>query len=187
VAVTGSLAVGGAEAGADVDLLVVTSPGRLWLTRAAVIGVVRAARARGLQLCPNYFLAESVLELAERDPFTAHELAQMAPIAGDASYGVLLARNAWYRGFLPNHVPSVDPLPIRPGRARRLAERLLLGRTLDRLERWEMRRKIARLASGATSAEQRFGPAICKGHFEEHRRRTLAAYEARLARLGVAP
>lgn len=118
VAVTGSLAVGAADGEADVDLLVVTDDGRLWLSRALTIGVVRLAATRDLQLCPNYFVASSAVELDERDQFTAHELAQLVPICGQAAYRELLERNAWYREFLPNH-PG-HPGPILEPRARRL-------------------------------------------------------------------
>ena len=186
VAITGSLAVSAASDEADVDLFVVTEDGRLWLTRALTIGVVRAAATRGIRLCPNYFLAESALEIRERDLFTAHELAQMVPLAGSATYHDLLARNAWYRDYLPNHVPA--DVPGTPGR---MAARALLewaGRTgpLDRVERWEMRRKVRRFAAGATSLEQRFDESVCKGHFDEHRRRVLAAFQERLAGAGWA-
>ena len=116
VAVTGSLAVGAAEDDADVDLLVVTEDDRLWLTRALTIGVVRAAAAGGVRLCPNYFLAESALELRERDLFTAHELVQMVPIAGWSTYLELLRRNDWYRAFLPNHPGQASPRRAARGR-----------------------------------------------------------------------
>jgi len=185
VAVTGSLAVGASEPGADVDLFIATEDRRLWLTRAAVIGVVRAGAARGVRLCPNYFLAESALEMQERDVFTAHELAQMVPIAGGATYRDVLARNAWYRDFLPNHAPAPVAARAGPGRPLRLAEAALRARPVDRLERWEMRRKVARLSAGTTSGEQQFDATACKGHFEEHRRRTLRAFDERLTGLGI--
>jgi hypothetical protein len=186
VAVTGSLAVNAAESDADVDLFVVTADGRLWLTRAATIAVGRVARPAGVTLCPNYLLAETALELDQQDRFTAHELAQMIPISGGATYRDLLERNAWYRAFLPNHRPLVVAEP-RVGRPRRIAERLLGAAPVDVLERWEMRRKIARLAPGATSPEQRFDAFACKGHFDEHRRHVLERYGARLSDLGLHP
>lgn len=185
VAVTGSLAVGAARDEADVDLFIVTEERRLWLTRAMTIAVVRAASARGVGLCPNYFLAESALELTERDRFTAHELVQMIPLAGERAYRALLERNSWYRDFLPNHPgPSAPAFSLVGGGVRALGERALRAGLVDRLERWEMERKIARLSAGPGSSEIRFDAAVCKGHLEEHRRRTLASLRQRLAQLG---
>ena len=182
VGVTGSLAAGAAGPDADVDLFVVTEDRRLWLTRAATIALGRAVGANGARLCPNYLLAESALELPERDAFTAHELARLVPVAGAATYERLLAANAWYRDFQPNHRPSTA---VSTSAGNPPAEWPLRSRAVDRLEAWEMERKIRRLGAGVTSGvasgEERYGPAVCKGHVDGHRRRTLAAYEARLA------
>jgi hypothetical protein len=187
VAVTGSLAVGAAEDDADVDLLVVTEDERLWLTRAMTIGVVRAAAAGGVRLCPNYFLAASALELRERDLFTAHELTQMVPVAGLSTYRELLERNGWYRAFLPNH-PGRGCIRRERGDlvVRRFVEQALRSGLVDPLERWEMRRKVTRLRAGATSGEQRFDESVCKGHFEEHGQLALAAYRERLTQIAGA-
>lgn len=187
VAVTGSVAVGAAEHDADVDLLVVTANDRLWLTRAMTIGVVRTSAARGIRLCPNYFLVESALELRERDLFTAHELVQMVPISGWSTYLELLERNSWYRAFLPNH-PGRTSLGREPGGGpvRRVLEPALRSPLVDRLERWEMQRKVPRLRAGATSGEQQFDERVCKGHFEEHGQLALAAYRERLTQIARA-
>jgi len=64
---------------------------------------------------------------------------------------------------------------------------MIPGSLAGRLERWEMERKVPRLAGrAAASLEARFGPEWCKGHFDGHGGRTLAAYAARLAVLGLA-
>ena len=186
VAISGSLAVGAAESGADVDLFVVTEAGRVWLTRGMTVGVVRLAALRGVRLCPNYLLAESALELPERDLFTAHELLQMVPVAGGATYRALLDRNAWSRAFLPNHGGQPVPADGRRGLPRRAVERALRLSLFDPAERLEMRRAGARLSRGATSGEQRFDESACKGHFGEHRRRSLEAFNGRVDRAGAA-
>jgi hypothetical protein len=189
VAVTGSLAVGAATDDVDIDLLIVAADGHLWLARALTIGVgklaARAPSTRGLRLCPNYLLTASALDLPERDLYTAHELAQLVPLFGPEAYRELLARNQWYRQFLPNHPGHVDAIgDLGLPRLHHAVEPLLRNRLVALLERWEMQRKIARLRIPSTTGEVRFDESICKGHFEGYRQQVLDAFDARLAERG---
>jgi hypothetical protein len=188
VAVSGSLAVGAPTEAADVDLFVVSAEGRLWLTRALTIGVVklasRSSPSRRVVVCPNYIVTTDALELTERDLFTSHELAQLVPLAGPDTYRALLDQNQWYRRYLPNHPGFVRPIGLlRGGRVRATIERALDNGLVGRIERWEMRRKVARLAAQQPSAETRFDASVCKGHFEGHRRRAMDGYTARVRAL----
>lgn len=195
VAVTGTLAVGNVEAEDDIDFFIITVPGRLWLCRALVIGVVRLARLLGDELCPNYFLSERMLELTDRNLFTARELAQMVPLYGSAAYHRLRAANAWTSHFLPNaDAPppgtGVSDLYGIPAHVKRLMERALAGRLGDWLERWERRRKIARLSRQAAAIDgtaASFTADCCKGHFEAYDRLILERFQTRLKALGIDP
>jgi hypothetical protein len=185
VAVSGSLAVGAPTDGADIDLFIVSAERRLWLTRALTIGVVKVAArgtaARRVVLCPNYVVTTAALELTERDLFTAHELAQLVPLAGPATYRALLDENRWYRAYLPNHPGYARPVPpLRGGRVRTIVESALGNGLVGRVEQWEMRRKVRRLGAQASSGETRFDASVCKGHFEGHRRRAMQGYAARV-------
>lgn len=188
VGLTGSLAMGNVDGRGDIDLLVVAAPGRVWLGRAAVIALVYLARLAGDTLCPNYVLAEDALTLDDASVYGAHELAQMVPLYGRAVYRRLWAANPRVAEQLPNAGPYPPP-PDRlwpAGRAlKRGVERLLGGALGDGLEAWERRRKTARLSRqrAAPSAEIVFSPDRCKGHFERHRARVLAAYQRRLAQV----
>jgi hypothetical protein len=187
IAVTGGLAMDNMADG-DIDYLVVTEPGRLWLCRALIVGLVRLAAVKGTELCPNYFLSERALELTERNLFTAHEVAQMVPIAGMETYARLRELNRWTDTFLPNAAGAPRRLaPVEPSRrrTRRIVERTLRSRVCTPLERWEMSRKIRKLVNrGNGHVEAAFGPDWCKGHFGDHGQVTLARYAERLRALG---
>ena len=188
VAVTGALAMDNL-ADDDIDYLIVTEPGRLWLCRALVVALVRLAAVRGIELCPNYFISENALELEERNLFTAHEVAQMVPLAGMATYQRLRELNRWSDVYLPNAGGPPRRLGhTEPGhvRTRHLVERTLRSRVANPIETWEMRRKIRKLGLRSDGhAEASFGPDWCKGHFGDHGQLTLSRYHARLETLGA--
>jgi hypothetical protein len=189
VAVTGALAMDNMADG-DIDYLVITEPGRLWLCRALIVGLVRMAALKGTELCPNYFLSERALVLTERNLFTAHEVAQMVPLAGMETYQRMRDLNRWTDTYLPNavgaprRIASVEPSRRR---TRRIVERTLRSRVCAPLERWEMARKMEKLGTRSNGhAEAAFGPDWCKGHFGDHGQATLERYAERLGALGHA-
>jgi hypothetical protein len=187
VAVSGSLAVENADAGDDLDYFIVTAPRRVWLARALTIVVVRVARLRGLELCPNYVLAETALELPDRDAYTARELMQMRPISGLATYGRMIEANRWARDLLPNWHPSAGVVPGGRSLLQRAGDALVGGRAGDAIERWLLQNKGRQLAAHGSNGEVLFNETVCKGHFDGHRARLEEALAERLLRLGVEP
>lgn len=188
VAVTGALAMDNVTPDDDIDLLIITQPGRVWLARAFVIVVVRWARLFGVSLCPNYLLADTALRQDRRDLFMAHELAQMVPLAGLALYWRMRRANGWAAELLPNAdlPPRVerDRAPRGAGLlAQRALEQLLRGGVGDWLERWERERKLVKFGdqlrqpgSAAVLDAQRV-----KGHFHDYGGVTLREYQRRCA------
>ena len=194
VALTGSLAVSNLRDGDDdIDFLVVTAPGRLWLARLLVVSLVHLGRLRGISLCPNYLLASDALGQTDRSLFTARELAQMIPLYGCDVYRDLLDANAWARAVLPNGFSSdgalvYDGLSSLVNWLKRVGESVLAGGIGDALERIEMKRKIRRLATSASrsgTASARFGASVCKGHLGDYGAQVRQAYMERLQREGL--
>jgi predicted nucleotidyltransferase len=192
IAVTGSLACDNTTAEADIDLLIVTRPGWVWRTLGVTLVLRRCRPLFPVRLCPNYIVSESRLALAERTPYAARELLQMAPLAGRAVYLRLLQENAWTEVFLPNAGPRADrflPLAVerRAERRRARLERLYDGPVGDRLEATLYRllaRRFHRLAAGSPDAPA-LTPDVFKGHFDGQADAITRAFEARLAAHGL--
>ena len=187
ISVTGSLAVNNAGSGDDMDLLIVTSPGRVWLVRALVVVVVRMAALLGTRLCPNYVLSERALEQRSRTHYVAHDLSHMAPVYGMDVYDRMRLTNSWTFDYLPHaNVVLHARSEARPGAISRLAktllERVLGGRPGNWLECREYARKLRKfsaLASRAGSAAL-LDTDHAKGHFNDHGRDVQQAFNNRL-------
>lgn len=187
VALTGALAMDNVKHGADIDYLIVTEPGRLWLCRALIVALVRLAAVRGHLICPNYLLSERALQIPEQTLYTAHELAQMVPLAGIRTYTHMRLLNRWSDIFLPNagqppEHPSVRHANQPVGQA--LAEAVLRTPLGGLAERYEMQRKVRKLGR-LHGSEAGFCEDWCKGHFEGHGSRTMHEFERRCQILGV--
>ncbi len=193
VAVTGSLAVDNVNRSGDIDYLIVTVPGRLWLCRLLVLIVVRLASWRGVRLCPNYFLSENAIELSDRNLYTAHEFAQMIPLFGLDIYQGMRTANPWIQYFLPNAGGPPPNAHLATGREpssalRPLVERVLMTGPGFWLGNWEMTRKIRRLSQeNAGNPEAVFNADQCKGHSNRHGQRTQVALMQRLEQLTLEP
>lgn len=113
---TGSVAAGNAKEDADIDLMVVTKPGVLWMTRGAIVALLRRKgwyrRGKDFsdRVCSNIFLDTDHLEIKDRNLYTAHEIL-LAKCLFDRG-GVerkWLRENSWTRKYLPGaHVYKVN-------------------------------------------------------------------------------
>lgn len=200
VAVTGTLAVNNVESRDDIDVFIVTAPGRLWLCRALVILLVRLAALAGDELCPNYFLSEHKLVFSQHNIFTAREVVQMVPLYGADIYWQIRRLNGWVDHFLPQAIELPSPNHhlgprgetfVEPGRLgqgiKRAVEALLSGRLGAWLEEWEMNRKVRKFNQMAVTrgGSVDFGADVCKGHFDHHDKRILSELKAELAHYGL--
>jgi hypothetical protein len=183
VAVTGALSMNNVGKVPDIDLLVVAQDGRVWTCRRALIGCVRLARLMGDDLCPNYIVSESSLQLDQRDLYTAHELAQMVPMSGLPVFRRMLEANDWAASYLPGAFGSLalntPPQALRP--LQRPTEAVLRRPLFNPWEAWELRRMRAKLRPAiGTAAEVICSPTQCKGHTGFHRQTVLERYAERL-------
>ena len=186
VAITGSLAMNNTDEGKDVDFMIVTAPNHLWTCRALALLIARVARLEGLSLCPNYLVTTNALELHERSLYVAHELAQMVPLSGREIYDEICRLNTWMYDYLPNAsgVPELTHVVQAANRRSVLQKSLefIFGLPFGAwLEKWEMNRKIGRLArEQAQSVESYFSADVCKGHIDKHGENIVTAFAIRL-------
>jgi hypothetical protein len=186
VAVTGSLAMNNTDEGKDIDYMIVTAPNHLWTCRALSLLVARLAKLKGINLCPNYLITTNALELEERSLYVAHELAQMIPLSGTEIYDEIRRLNDWMADYLPNSLMA----PEMADCVKLVQKRSVIQKVLEILfrlpfanwfEKWEMKRKIARLTREQSSSfESYFSADICKGHIDRHKQKTEFAIQEKL-------
>jgi len=193
VALTGALAMRNAAADDDdLDYILVTAPGRVWLARGFAIVLVRLARMRGIEVCPNYVLAENALEQDGHNIFMAHEVVQMVPLYGHSLYERFRKVNDWVSEQLPNADGAFyRETEQRPGAVwggfKRTVETILGSGLGDWLENWEYRRKLRRFTHDMQKPHSSalLDNSHVKGHFDDHGHPVLQKYYARLREYGL--
>ena len=116
VAVTGALAMENSNKNDDIDLLIITSKNRLWLTRFLTVILLELVAKRRHpadkevkdKICLNMFLDEGHLEVPkkEQDLFSSHEVCQLKVLWDkNGIYQKFLKANLWSKKFLPNWKP----------------------------------------------------------------------------------
>ena len=140
----------------DIDFLIISAPGQLWLTRALVLatlwalGVKRADDGRSEhanRVCANIFLREDDLRIPDHNLFIAHEIFQMLPLIGPAAYRSFIRANAWATEYLPQWEPPSVVWEDHPAlrRVQRTFEWTLNGRIGQRVDRELMQRQLERI------------------------------------------
>lgn len=109
IGVTGSLARNNSDKKDDIDLFIITSQNRIWLTRGLIVLILKVLRVYRQpekitdKICPNMFVAESNLKMEPEDLFIAQEICAVKPIFEKGNtYQKFLQANLWVKKFLPN-------------------------------------------------------------------------------------
>jgi hypothetical protein len=191
VALSGTLSKGVLGLDDDVDFFVITTPGRLWLCRALLMGFKKTVLFNSHRLfCVNYLVDEQQLAIPERNRFTATEIAWLRPLVGPGPARAFFDANPWVSEFLPNW-RRADDAPgeaLPPGRLKRAFEHLLAGPFGAHLNE-RCRALIARhnerryrdLAPADFVVALRTAAGASKHHPRHYQRRILERFDASLA------
>ena len=156
VGVTGSLAMGNASEGSDIDLMVITKNNSLWLTRLITLIIliilrVPLRRAGNKQekdkLCLNLWLDEIAISwpVDDRSAFTAHEIAQVIPVVNKQHiYERFTDGNLWIKDWWPNALVTPVSSIVIPAKAGIHTNILfkILNFCAYRAQLWYMKSKI---------------------------------------------
>lgn len=112
IAVSGSLSKNFADEHSDIDLFIITSKNRLWIARTLLHLFKKLTFLVNKQhlFCMNYFVDEAILEIKEKNIYTAIEIATLLPLRGMESFEHFYEENRWMRSYLPNHSMKVSYL-----------------------------------------------------------------------------
>ncbi|HLX11545.1 MAG TPA: nucleotidyltransferase domain-containing protein, partial [Bacteroidota bacterium] len=103
---SGDLSKGVATPPSDIDYVIVTAPGRLWICRTLLILFKKTFLLNKKKFfCLNYFIAEDSMYLDDQTYFTATEIAHLRPVINYEAYLAYLDANAWIKSFFPNFTP----------------------------------------------------------------------------------
>lgn len=191
VMASGSFSKGYMDADSDLDFFIVTAPGRLWIARMFIALYKRIILLNSHKyFCCNYFIALDDLRIAEKNLFTATELATLIPLSGASSYTLLVRANPWLKEFFPNFLPrNVGQVPEAGiNWFKRLVERLLSGKAGDRLTekcRQITQRRWKRLYGEKYSNDDfdiafKSTASVSKNHPNHFQRRILERYDEKL-------
>lgn len=161
VAITGALAMENTDKNDDIDIFIVASRKRLWITRLLVIALVALIAQRrkpttireasgtdfkagrimdprhNNKICLNLFLDEDTLTIPppKRNLYTAHEVVQIKPIVNkDGMAERFLGKNQWARQYLPNSLKGPKEISEKAlGETAGIHRKTSLGSTIGNL------------------------------------------------------
>lgn len=147
VFVSGSLSKNVMPLDGDIDYFIVTKPQRLWVTRTFLVLFKKIFLFNSKKhFCVNYFVDEELLEIEEKNRFTATEVATVLPIYGRQIYQDFWAANQWLKNYYPNVVSRnmTQMLPEKQGWIQSFIEKILNTRLGDWLDTFFMKRTLKR-------------------------------------------
>lgn len=107
VLVTGSLSKNSSNKQSDLDFMVITKKGRLWISRMMLMMFKKLFLFNNYKyFCINYFITEDNLEIEDKNIFTATEIVYIKSTFNNYLMDEFIRANAWINEYFPNYVPG---------------------------------------------------------------------------------
>lgn len=192
VGISGGLAMDNAGKMDDIDLFIITSKKRLWISRLFILGILEGLGQRRRvsdskkqaagKICCNLILEEDKLEQVSKNLFTAHEVLQMKVLWQRGNvYHKFLEDNEWVFKFLPNWIATNTSLRAPKGRGNLDLKKsqdsyvaTFLGMTL---EKWAKNFQLRVMQT--PKGQERIEEGALYFHPEDYGQKILAMYDRR--------
>lgn len=198
VFVSGDLSKNVTNPKSDVDFLIITEPGRLWIARTLLILFKKVFLLnRKKFFCLNYFLSSDSLTLREHNIYAATEIAHLKPLSNSALFHQFLKDNDWIEEFFPNfHSGCLQFPPVneRSSALQTILEFPFRFLPSDRIDEYLMRKmkavwrqrypELDELTRERIFRSTRTESRAYVGDFET---KILAIYHQKLQEFGIAP
>lgn len=196
VMITGSLSKNSSDGSSDLDFMVITKSGRLWISRTLLMLFKKLFLFNSYKyFCINYFVTEDSLEIEDKNIFSATEVATVKFMYNSGLLARFLEANNWIRSYFPNYV-LCDPMLHAPGcrinDSTSIIQRMLelpfagwIGNRLNTMlmqntiKHWN--RRYAHVPEAERNHMFRSTPGVSKTHPGNMQKRILGMYDQKLA------
>ncbi|HJY62651.1 MAG TPA: hypothetical protein VJ455_00735 [Ignavibacteria bacterium] len=105
VMVTGSLSKNSSDKSSDLDFMIITAPGRLWIARTLLMLFKKIFLFNSYKyFCINYYVTTDNLEITDKNVFTATEIATIKGTYNTGLMNRFIESNKWIMDYFPNYI-----------------------------------------------------------------------------------
>ena len=109
VGISGSLSKEYYDNESDIDFFIITKPNKLWICRTLLILYKKIFLLNSRKyFCVNYFISANLLEIEEKNRFTATELKTLIPMQGKAAFEQFYRNNIWVNDYFSKFEPQTN-------------------------------------------------------------------------------